>query len=47
MTAQSVTGIGSGSAEGPLRGFDLDNLKKVYIVYITLERRLYGVKMVR
>lgn len=31
MTAESVTGIGPGSAEGPLRGYDLDNIRKVYI----------------
>lgn len=31
MGAQSVTGIGQGSAEGPLRGYDLDNIRKVYI----------------
>lgn len=31
MTAQAVTGVGSGSSEGPLRGFDLDNIRRVYI----------------
>jgi hypothetical protein len=31
MTAQTVTGIGPGSAEGPLRGYDLDNIRRVYI----------------
>jgi hypothetical protein len=31
MGAQSVTGTGQGSAEGPLRGYDLDNIRKVYV----------------
>jgi hypothetical protein len=31
MTAQAATGVGPGSSEGPLRGFDLDNIRRVYI----------------
>lgn len=28
---ESITGVGQGSADGPLRGFDLSNLRRVYI----------------
>jgi hypothetical protein len=31
MGATTITGTGPGSAEGPLRGFDLDNIRKVFI----------------
>jgi hypothetical protein len=31
MTATSITGKGTGSAEGPLRDYSIDNIRKVYV----------------